>query len=233
MFVATFFAILFHSMFLSNALTMPTSMESQTRSNYILARKSEFYRIPAERRELLSQLSLAISKRLQSKQKVKLVFICTHNSRRSHLSQIWASIAASEYHVDDIQTYSGGTEATAFNPRAIAALQRAGVEIQKTTNDDNPVYDVHVVPGNDQSKLQCFSKRYDESPNPTSDFMAVMTCTQADKGCPLVRGADFRIAIPYEDPKASDGTPNEAKRYDECCELIAREMLYLFSMVQG
>jgi len=36
-----------------------------------------------------------------------------------------------------------------------------------------------------------------------------------------------RFALPYDDPKQSDGTPTEVKTYDERCRQIAREMLYM------
>ncbi|MCK4776283.1 MAG: protein-tyrosine-phosphatase, partial [Candidatus Krumholzibacteria bacterium] len=65
----------------------------------------------------------------------------------------------------------------------------------------------------------------------TEDFCAVMTCSQADKNCPVVVGASMRVAIPYDDPKAFDGTDQEAANYDERCRQISREMLYLFSAV--
>ena len=47
----------------------------------------------------------------------------------------------------------------------------------------------------------------------------------------MVLGAAERIAITYEDPKAFDGTDREAEAYDERCRQIAREMLYVFSLV--
>jgi len=155
------------------------------------------------------------------------MFICTHNSRRSHLSQIWASTAAAYYGVPGVETYSGGTEATAFNPRAVAALKRAGFEISHSATQDNPHYTVRFH--DNAPAMECFSKVYKQPPNPTADFCAIMTCAQADKNCPVVRGATLRIGVPYEDPKAFDGTPEEAAKYDERCQQIAREILYVFA----
>ena len=47
------------------------------------------------------------------------------------------------------------------------------------------------------------------------------------KVCPIVAGADFRIALPFEDPKAFDDTPLESEKYTERCRQIGREMLYV------
>ena len=58
-----------------------------------------------------------------------------------------------------------------------------------------------------------------------------MSCSQADRNCPLVPGCAARIALPYDDPKDFDGTDREAAMYDERCRQIAREMLFVFSQV--
>jgi arsenate reductase len=198
---------------------------------YVEARAAEFEQIPPERREPLSEIAGFVRTRIGSGQTARLTFICTHNSRRSHLAQIWAQVAAAYYGVAGVETYSGGTEATAFNPRAVSALRRAGFSVSASEPGakDNPRYQVHFAES--AAPLTCFSKVYDQEPNPQKDFCAVMTCSQADKSCPLVAGASLRIAIPYEDPKAFDDTPEEAVRYDERCKQIAREMLYVFSQV--
>lgn len=199
-------------------------------SEFVTARVNEFAQIEPERRAELESLAGYVRKRLDADQPVKLTFVCTHNSRRSHLSQLWAAVAATHYGLEGIATFSGGTEATAMNPRTVDALRRAGLTIDA---DDptatNPRYRVQF--GEPETDQTCFSKVYDESPNPTSGYAAVMTCSHADEHCPLVRGCDFRIAIRYDDPKAADGTPEEAATYDERSRQIAREMLYLMSRV--
>jgi arsenate reductase len=197
---------------------------------YMQERASEFSQIPAERKELLHDLASYIARRVESKEPVRLNFICTHNSRRSHMSQIWAGTAAAHFGIEDVHTYSGGTEWTAFNPRAVAAMKRVGFDIEKTTDDDNPIY--HVRFSDTSMPMTCFSKIYDGSPNPRSDFGAVMVCSSADEGCPVVQGAEYRIGITYEDPKAFDGTAREADAYDERCRQISRELLYTFSIAR-
>jgi len=197
---------------------------------YINQRQSEFNDIPDERKKQLDVFADYITSRVQSNKPVRINFICTHNSRRSHMGQIWAAVAANAYNVDSVHTYSGGTEATAFNPRAVAALRRAALTIKQTTTDENPIY--HVTYSKHAMPITSFSKVYDHAPNPKHDFAAIMTCSSADKACPAVPGADQRFAITYEDPKAFDGTDKEAAMYDERCAQIARELLYAFSKVK-
>jgi protein-tyrosine-phosphatase len=195
---------------------------------YINAAIGEFDQIPAARKEELTILPRYVQQKVSASQPVQLTFICTHNSRRSHLSQLWAQVAAYYFGVPGVETYSGGTEATAFNPRAVRAVEEAGMEVEKTGEEPNPVYLVQYA--QDQPPVRAFSKLYDEEENPAADFAAVMTCTHADENCPFIPGA-VRISLPYEDPKAFDGTPEEGAKYAERCRQIARELLYAFSKV--
>ncbi|MEL7160862.1 MAG: DUF481 domain-containing protein [Bacteroidota bacterium] len=171
--------------------------------------------IPTARRQQLAMLADYISGR--ETDPVRLNFICTHNSRRSHLGQIWAAVAAAYYGLERVQTFSGGTEATAFNPRAVAALERAGFRVENP-GGENPHYRVHFAP--DAPALVCFSKIYDDPVNPSDAFAAVMTCDHADANCPFIPGAELRLPLTYEDPKVADGTPAEAARYDERVQQI-------------
>lgn len=158
----------------------------------------------------------------------ELIFICTHNSRRSHMGQIWAQAAAWHHGLDDVRTYSGGTEATAFNPRAVRALRDLGVGIHTPEpGAANPTYQVHLQP--EQPATTAWSKVYSDPENPQRGFAAVMTCSSADEACPLVFGSDSRFAIPYVDPKAADGTADEATTYRERAEQIGTEMFYVMA----
>jgi arsenate reductase len=199
--------------------------------SYVQSRAAEFDRIPGERQAELAALTRYIQRQRSADQPIRLVFICTHNSRRSHMSQLWAAAAAEFYRFQNVETYSGGTEGTAFNPRAVAALERAGFEFEPNHGaPNNPQYLVRFASG--LQPMVCFSKPYDAEPNPTSDFCAVMVCAQADEACPTVDGANERISIPYEDPKVADDTPEEQEQYDQRCAQIAREMLFVFSRAE-
>ena len=90
----------------------------------------EFFGLGMEDRKiLLNELAIYIKETLTTKKEVQLVFICTHNSRRSHMAQIWAQTAAFYYDIRNIHTYSGGTQKTAFNSSAVKALQEVGFKI--------------------------------------------------------------------------------------------------------
>ncbi|MGE9296422.1 MAG: low molecular weight phosphatase family protein [Puniceicoccales bacterium] len=193
---------------------------------------SEFDQIPAERQRELKKIALFVRSKVKAGEEPQLTFICTHNSRRSHLSQVWAQTAAAYYGVPGVKTYSGGTEATACNERTVRAMRRAGFSIANSTpGEKNPHYLIQY--SEDAAPVEAFSKKYFEDGNPDEDFIAVMTCDHADQNCPIVEGSLMRVAIPYVDPKVSDGTDVENATYDERCHQIAREMFYLMSQVNA
>lgn len=188
----------------------------------------EFITINESRRKKLSVVASYMSEQLSNKRALKLTFICTHNSRRSHFSQIWAQTAAYYYDIA-VECYSGGTEATAFNPRAVDALRRAGFKVSGDESGDNPHYS--VVFSDSAPRINAFSKKYSDQFNPQSGYAAIMTCSDADENCPVVFGADTRFSLTYIDPKESDGTPVEARTYDIRCRQIGVEMFYMFSLI--
>lgn len=186
--------------------------------------ETEISQIPDERKNILNQITAYIQEKEDKGKPAKLTFICTHNSRRSTMGQVWAAALAYYYGLKHVQTYSGGTETTAFNPRAVAAIERAGFTV-KNNEGDNPHYQVHYSDNADP--LECFSKTYDDPFNPQNEFAAVMTCSDADQNCPFIPGAEKRISLPYRDPKEADGTGREAETYDERCRQIATEMAWV------
>ena len=190
----------------------------------------DFAHITQERKVILQQLTAFIQGKINANQNVYLNFICTHNSRRSHIAQLWAQAAAYYYGVSAVECFSGGTEATAFNPRAVKAMQDAGFLISKTKEGDNPIYEVRFA---DQAKpITVFSKKYDDSFNDMIDFAAIMTCSHADENCPLVMGASARFAITYDDPKEFDNSSLEEVKYKERVRQIGTEILYVFSLLK-
>jgi protein-tyrosine-phosphatase len=218
---------------------MQTPSTAQDLQKYCETLEAEFSLIPDDRKENLQKISAFLKEKSQAKQTARLMFICTHNSRRSQFAQVWAGLASQYYQVANTAFFSGGTEATACNPRTVSALQRAGVQITKVneisapiTVANNPRYETILNIGKDRQVLYLFSKKYNEEGNPTEDFCAVLVCSQADESCPVVRGAKTRVYHGYEDPKKSDGSSEEAQTYDETCRLIAREMFYVFSQAR-
>ena len=183
-------------------------------------------RISEERKIILQPLIEFISSKISKNEEVRLNFICTHNSRRSHLSQIWAQTMANYYHNENVFCYSGGTEATAMFPKVAETLTNQGFEILKLSETENPVYAVKFA--ENEHAVICFSKKYNDDFNPKSAFAAILTCDSADENCPIVYGAEARIPIKYEDPKKSDGTPEMDETYFNRSLEIATEMKFVF-----
>lgn len=185
--------------------------------------------IPEERKAILKSLTGYIQTKVQQNEDVSLNFICTHNSRRSHLSQVWAQTMAAYFKISKVTVYSGGTESTAMFPFVGKTLREQGFEITTLSEGKNPVY---AIAFNENSHpVIGFSKTYDHPLNPASGFAAIMTCSQADEGCPFIAGAEKRIPITYDDPKAFDNTSHQAEQYLERSIQIATELFYVFSKI--
>jgi arsenate reductase len=188
----------------------------------------DFSSISAERKSILQELINYIQAQKNEHKEIHLNFICTHNSRRSQFSQLWAQTASFYYGIKS-SCYSGGVEITAFNERAVASTQRFGFKVEKS-GEGNPKYAVTYSEAS--QPLIMFSKLYDDATSAQSNFAAVMTCSHADENCPYIPGADARIPVRYEDPKAFDDTELEGQKYDERSKEIATEMFYVFSQIK-
>lgn len=187
--------------------------------------------ISEERKEILIPLIDYIQNKVNTREEIRLNFICTHNSRRSHLSQIWAQTMAFHFKIQNVFCYSGGTEATAMFPKVAETLEKQGFQIQKLSETNNPVYAIKF--DENQHPISCFSKAYFDDFNPKSNFGAIMTCNNADEGCPMVFGAEARFPIKYDDPKAFDGTDLMNEKYAERSLEIASEMYFVFSQIKA
>lgn len=189
-----------------------------------------FESIPKERRTTLQPLINFIQAKVNNHKEIRLNFICTHNSRRSHLSQVWAQTAAAHYDIRNVFCYSGGTEATAMFPMAAKILAKQGFQIKTIAEGSNPVYTIKYA--ENEHPIIGFSKIFDDPFNPKTDFAAILTCSSADLGCPFIAGAEKRIPITFEDPKAFDNTPQQAEKYEERSVQIATELFYVFSQIK-
>ena len=187
--------------------------------------------ISTDRKNVLQPLIDFIQNKTNKKQMVNLNFICTHNSRRSHLSQVWAQTMAYYFNIPNVFCYSGGTEATALFPVAAKTLEDSGFDIEKLSSETNPVY--FIKHSENAHPIIGFSKTYDAEFNPVSEFAAIMTCSSADQGCPFIPGAEQRIPITYDDPKAFDDTPQQIEKYKERSLQIASELKYVFSKIKS
>ena len=187
--------------------------------------------ISAQRKAVLQPLTDFIQDKVSKNQTIRINFICTHNSRRSHLSQVWAQTMAYYFNIKNVFCYSGGTEATALFPMVAETLANSGFKINTISKTENPVYSIKYA--DTEHPIIGFSKKLDDAFNPTSGFAAIMTCSQADGGCPFIAGAEKRIPITFEDPKAFDNTPQQAEKYNERSLQIATELFYIFSQINS
>lgn len=217
--------------FAVTAIAFLTSFKDQPKvkfyeklETYCSTLSAEFDQIDQERKNSLREIGDYIFEKRSSGKTATLLFICTSNSRRSHFGQIWSQTAAAYYGLDSLLSFSGGTEATRVNKNAIAAFERCGFLVTSDKVGDNPVWMIKAsgkMPG-----WATWSKKYNDASNPKQNFCAIMVCSEADKSCPAVDGAELRIGMPYEDPKIFDETPSQNQKYDERCRQIAREMFF-------
>ena len=186
--------------------------------------------VSTARKNTLQLLIDYIQSKVDSKQDIYLNFICTHNSRRSHLSQVWAQVLAHYFNIKNVFCYSGGTEATALFPMAAKTLENTGFDIQTMADGSNPIYAIKY--SDNEHPIIGYSKKFDSDFNPRSDFAAILTCSSADQDCPFIAGAEVRIPITFEDPKAFDHTPQQTKKYQERSLQIATDLKYAFSKIK-
>ena len=185
--------------------------------------------ISDKRKEVLESLIKFVQLKLSKKKDISLHFICTHNSRRSHLSQIWAQTMANYFNIKNIFCYSGGTESTALYPMVVKTLLKSGFKIKIISENDNSIYSIKY--GDNHHPIIGFSKKIDDDFNPKNGFAAIMTCDLANETCPFVTGAEKRFAITFKDPKAFDNTPQSGEKYNERSLHIATEMFFVFSQI--
>lgn len=187
--------------------------------------------ISEERKETLQALIDFIQIKVNDNQEIRINFICTHNSRRSHLSQVWAQTMAFYFNIKNVFCYSGGTESTALFPMVAETLENSGFEVKTISENINPIYSIKFA--ENEHPIIGFSKKLDDAFNPKSEFAAIMTCSQADDGCPFIAGAEKRIPITFEDPKAFDNTLQQVEKYNERSLQIATELFYVFSKINS
>ena len=187
--------------------------------------------ISDERKAILQPLIVFIQSKVAKDQEIRINFICTHNSRRSHLSQVWAQTMANYFKIKNVYCYSGGTEATALFPMVAQTLRNTGFEVHTISEGNNPIYSIKFA--DNAHPIIGFSKKLDDDFNPKSGFAAVMTCDSANEACPFVPGAETRIPITFEDPKAFDNTPQQVEKYNERSLQIATELFYVFSQIKS
>lgn len=180
-----------------------------------------------QRKTELEPLASFLMKACQKQEVINLIFVCTHNSRRSQFAQVWAKVA-SHYFGINIGSFSAGVEVTECNERTISSLKRTGFDLTKK-GEINPIYTLDLG----EENLELHSKLIESDSNPQDNYAAIMVCDHANENCPYLPNAKVRIPLLYQDPKSYDNTSEEQERYDERSKQIAREMGYIFGKVKA
>lgn len=181
------------------------------------------------RKEKLIELAQTIRNTYKNENNVKIIFICTHNSRRSQFSHAWAYVSSLYFKLDFIKPFSGGTEIDTVNLNVINSLISSGLKIEKTHKGKA----IYLLKSFKKDKgINLYSKVYNSKLNPSKHFIAIMTCSDADQMCPVIKGAEKKVSLPYSDPRVSDNTGLEKEVYNQTCSIIAKEMFYLMKQVK-
>lgn len=183
-----------------------------------------------ERHNLLMRIASSITDEYNERDRLNINFICTHNSRRSQMGQVWAFYAVEYFELDNIFSYSGGTEVTAFHRNTVKCLQRVGFEFSVVDfSHQNPRYLISFK-GTNKSILG-FSKVFDNEEN-IYPYLVITTCDSAHANCPFIPDAIHRFHLPFVDPKTSDGTDQMCETYTATSKQIAAEMYLIFQEVK-
>lgn len=113
--------------------------------------------------------------------KINLLFVCTGNSCRSQMAEGWARRLGG----GAVTAGSAGIEAHGKNPRAIAAMAEAGVDIsaqESTRLTDGMLRDADIV---------------------------VTVCGHADEHCPVLPSGVRKLHWPLSDPARAQGSEEE------------------------
>ena len=113
-----------------------------------------------------------------SKDKIKILFLCTGNACRSQIAEGWAKQLKS----DTIEAYSAGVRPIGVSSRAIKTMAEAGVDISDHT-----------------------SKHLDELWNIDFDYVITL-CDNAAQNCPVFPGKAKVIHKPFKDPYFATGS---------------------------
>ncbi len=113
--------------------------------------------------------------------KLKILFICTHNSARSQMAEGYLN-AKYNYRY---QGLSAGTEVTRVHPLAIKAMKEIGIDICHHRSKELKEF---------------FNQEIDQ---------VVTVCDSANAVCPMFPGAKETIHVSFPDPSTATGPEDE------------------------
>ena len=115
--------------------------------------------------------------------KMKVLFICMHNSARSQMAEGYMNAK----YGDRYEVFSGGTETTRVHPMAIEVMKEIGIDI---SGYRSKLIDEHYGKGIET---------------------VVTVCDSARKACPFFPGAQEEIHQSFQDPAALTGNDEEVR----------------------
>ena len=177
----------------------------------------------SSRQSMMDGYAKEIANHIRKNGSANLVYVCTHNSRRSQFAQLW-SAHHSEMLKLPITSYSAGTEKTACHPNVLEVLRNEGFGIESDVDN-------HRVVWNGNTLTTLGSKTIDSGDLP-NEFFAIMTCSDADENCPFIPSALGRFRLTFEDPKWSDKTNDAIKVYQETSLTISNDIKYLLQQIK-
>ena len=146
-----------------------------------------------------------------------LVFLCTHNSRRSQICEVWGSIFSLIYK-KEILINSAGTIKTSVHKEIFNVLKKCGVSV----NENEEIAFKNLL-------IKLKSKTLDQID--AKKFIAIMTCSDAEKSCPIDSRSVKNINMFFKDPKVYDNTKYMEEEYLKTNSNIAEELNYIFKRI--
>ena len=139
--------------------------------------------------------------------KITVLFLCTGNTARSQLAE-----ALLRHHAPDrFEVTSAGLEPGVVNPYTVRALEERGI----ATAD---LYAKGVIP---MLGKQTF-------------HYLITVCARAEENCPIFPGVSYRLAWPFEDPAAFEGSDAEKlEEFREVRDAIEAHILEWLPTVSG
>lgn len=198
-----------------------TLMEDVARS--IDSFNTLFKEIPEDKRNRLNDLSIYISSKLKSKNKVKILLTSPFDDSVGAIGKIWAKMAVIYNDLDQIEIFSG-VDSSRINEGAIEALKQNGLEIKKTKSGASLLYTVKF--SESLPSLKISGKRVSHPDNPQSDFVALILNDHSTTPSSIFTGADFRLPIFYDPPQSQEN------KYSELSLRVGADMFYIFSEVR-
>tara|TARA_Y100001949_G_C15986510_1_gene330879 strand:+ start:2001 stop:2567 length:567 start_codon:yes stop_codon:yes gene_type:complete len=168
-----------------------------------------------KRKKRLDNIASVINENLNKTRSI--VFLCTHNSRRSQICEVWGKVFAEIYR-KKININSAGAFKTVVHSQVYESIVKCGLVVD---NKKEIFFD--------KKKFKLNSKTIDSLT--MKNFIAVMTCSNAEKSCPNDPRSIRNIKMFFNDPRIYDETDKMSREYLNTTIYIAEELNYIFKNI--